>query len=87
MHICLEKTIIQKDACTPMFIAGLFTITKTWKQPKCPSTEEWIKKIWYIYTEVLLSHKSGQNSDIGSNMDGPRDCRTERSKSDKTNTM
>ena len=33
-----------------MFIAGLFTIAKTWKQPKCPSTEEWIKKMWYIYT-------------------------------------
>ena len=33
-----------------MFIAALFTIAKTWKQPKCPSTEEWIKKMWYIYT-------------------------------------
>ena len=46
----LEKTIIQKDTRTPMFIAALFTIAKTWKQPKCPSTEEWIKKMWYIYT-------------------------------------
>ena len=36
--------------CTPMFIAALFTIAKTWKQPQCPSTEEWIKKMWYIYT-------------------------------------
>ena len=45
-----EKTTIQKDTCTPMFIATLFTIAKTWKQPKCPSTEEWIKKMWYIYT-------------------------------------
>ena len=44
-----EKTIIQKDTCTPMFTAALFTIAKTWKQPKCPSTEEWIK-MWYIYT-------------------------------------
>ena len=33
-----------------MFIAALFTIARTWKQPKCPSTEEWIKKMWYIYT-------------------------------------
>ena len=40
-----EKTIIQKDICTPMFIAALFTIARTWKQPKCPTTEEWIKKI------------------------------------------
>ena len=45
-----DKTIIQKDTCTPMFIAALFTIAKTWKQPKCPSTDEQIKKMWYIYT-------------------------------------
>ena len=43
-----EKTIIQKDTCTPMFTAALFTIARTWKQPKCPSTDEWIKKMWYI---------------------------------------
>ena len=48
--INLDKTIIQKDTCTPMFIAALFTIAKTWKQSKCPSTDEWIKKMWYIYT-------------------------------------
>ena len=42
-----DKTIIQKDTCTPMFIAALLTIAKTWKQPKCPSTDEWIKKMWY----------------------------------------
>ena len=40
-----EKTIIQKDTCTPMFTATLFSIAKTWKQPKCPLTEEWIKKM------------------------------------------
>ena len=40
-----EKNIIQKDACTPMFIIILFTISKTWKQPKCPSTEDLIKKV------------------------------------------
>ena len=45
-----EKTIIQKDTCTPMFIAALFTIARTWKQTKCLSTDEWIKKMWYIYT-------------------------------------
>ena len=38
-----------------MFIAALFTIAKTWKQPKCPSTDEWIKKIWYIYTMEYYS--------------------------------
>ena len=45
-----EKTMTQKDTCTPVFIAALHTIAETWKQPKCPSTEEWIKKMWYIYT-------------------------------------
>ena len=55
LGIYLEKTIIQKDACTPMFIAALFTIAKTWKQPKYPSIEEWIKKMWYIYTMEYYS--------------------------------
>ena len=41
----LEKAIIQKDTCTPVFTVALFTITRTWKQPKCPLTEEWVKKI------------------------------------------
>ena len=45
-----EKTIIQKESCTTMFIAALFTIAGTWKRPKCPSTDEWIKKMWHIYT-------------------------------------
>ena len=53
--ISLEKTIIQKDTCSPMFIAVLFTIAKTWKQLKCPVTEEWIKKMWYIYTMEYYS--------------------------------
>ena len=55
LDICLEKTLIQKDTCTPMFIAALFTIAMTSKQPKCPSTEEWIKKMWYIYTMEYYS--------------------------------
>ena len=46
---------IYLDKCTRMFIAALFTIAKTWKQPKCPSTEEWIKKMWYIYTMEYYS--------------------------------
>ena len=45
-----EKTLIQKSICTPMFIAPLFTIAKAGNQPKCPLTDEWIKKIWYVYT-------------------------------------
>ena len=50
-----EKTIIQKETCTPMFIAALLTIAKSWKQPKCPSTDKWIKKMWYIYTMEYYS--------------------------------
>ena len=45
-----EKTIIQKDTCTPVFVAALFTVAKTRKQPKGPWTEERIKKMWFIYT-------------------------------------
>ena len=45
----------QNFPCTRMFIAALFTITKTWKQPKCPLTDDWIKKMWYIYTVEYYS--------------------------------
>ena len=55
MGIYPEKTIIQKDTCTPMFTAALFTIARAWKQPKCPSTDEWIKKMWHIYTMEYYS--------------------------------
>ena len=50
-----KKPLIQKDTCTPMWIAALFTIAKIWKQPKCPSTDEWIKKMWYTYTMEYYS--------------------------------
>ena len=55
LGIYLEKTIIPKNTCTPMFTAALFTIARTWKQPKCPSTEEWIKKMWYLCTMEYYS--------------------------------
>ena len=45
-----EEIKTEKDTRTPMFTAALFTIARTWKQPRCPSTDEWIKKLWYIYT-------------------------------------
>ena len=63
-----------KDTCTPVFTAVLYIIAKKWKQPKCPSTEEWIKKRWYIYIHngILLSHSKERNNGICSNMDGPR---------------
>ena len=42
--------LVHRDACTPMFTAALSTVAKLWKEPKCPSTDEWIKKLWFIYT-------------------------------------
>ena len=50
-----EETWVEKDTCIPLFIAELFTIARTWKQPRCPSTDEWIKKLWYIYTMEYYS--------------------------------
>jgi hypothetical protein len=44
------NTSYSKITCIPMFIAALFTISKLWKQPRCPTTDEWIKKMWYLYT-------------------------------------
>ena len=55
LGIYLEKTIIQKDTCTPMFTEALFTTARTCKQFKCPSAEEWLKKMWYIHTTEYYS--------------------------------
>ena len=55
LGIYLQETIIEKDTCTPMFIAALFTVARTWKQPRCPSTEKWIKQLWHIYTMEYYS--------------------------------
>ena len=50
-----EETRIERDTCTPIFIAALFIIARTWKQPRCPSADEWIRKLWYIYTVKYYS--------------------------------
>ena len=78
LSIHLDETFVEADTCSPMLIAVLFTIAKTWKQPQCPSTDEWIKKMWciYIHNEILLSHKKEQNNVICSAMDGSRDSHT-----------
>ena len=53
-----EETKTEKETCVPLFIAALFTIARTWKQPRCPSTDDWIKKLWYIFTiEYYLAIK------------------------------
>ena len=51
----IEKTRIERDMCTPVFTEALFTIARTWKQPRCPSTDKWIRKLWYIYTMEYYS--------------------------------
>ena len=50
-----EETKVERDTCIPLFIAALFTIDRTWTQPRCPSTDEWVKKLWYIYTMEYYS--------------------------------
>ena len=55
LGIHTEETRIERDMCTPMFISALFTTARTWKQPRCPSADEWIRKLWYIYTVEYYS--------------------------------
>ena len=55
LDIHTEETRIERDTCTPMLIAALFIIAKTWKQPRCPSADEWIRKLWHIYTMEYYS--------------------------------
>ena len=65
------NTLIQKAQCTPIFIVAVFTTAKTQKQPKGPSTDRWIKKMWY--NGLLLRHKKEGNSAICSNVVRPRE--------------
>ena len=79
----IQKKKIQKDTCTPMFTAALFITAKVWKKLKCPSTEEWIKKLVHIHSGILLSHKNEWNNAIYRNMDATTDYRTKWNKSEK----
>ena len=66
------QTLIWKNISTPMFIVALFTITKIWKQPKCPSVDEWIKQLWDIYTmEYYSAIKKEESFTLCNSMDGP----------------
>ena len=87
LNIPLDKNIIWKDTCTEMFTAAILRIAKTWNQQKCPSTEEWRKKVQYILTmEYYSVIKKQWNNTICSNMDGPRDNHTKWSQR-KTNII
>ena len=67
-----------------MFIAALFTIARTWKQPRCPSADEWIRKLWYIYTvEYYSAIKKNAFESVLDEVDEPGAYYTERSKSER----
>ena len=61
LYLKNPESPIQKNLCTPMFITALFTIANCWKQPKCPSVSEWIKKLWCIYTKNTMEQKERRN--------------------------
>ena len=55
LGIYTKETRIERDTCTPIFITALFIIARTWKQPRCPLADEWIRKLWYIYTMEYIT--------------------------------
>ena len=55
MRIDTKETRTERNVCTPMFITTLFIIARTWKQPRCPSADKWLRKLWYIYTMEYYS--------------------------------
>ena len=88
IYLKKPKTLIQKNISTSIFIAALFTITKKWKQPKCPSVDEWIKQLWDIYTKKYLAVKKKKKKKEYftpcDSMDGPGEHYI---KCNKTNTI
>ena len=82
------QTLIWKNISTPMFIAVLFTITKVWKQPKCPSVDTWIKQLWDIYTlEYYLAVKKKKILSLATVWMGLNIMLSEISQPEKTNTI
>ena len=84
-----EETRIERDTCTPMFIAALLIIARTWKQPRCPSADEWIRKLWYIYTmEYYLAIKKNTFESVLMRwMKLEPIIRSEESQKENTNTV
>ena len=78
LSISPKETKIERDTRIPLFIATLFKIARTWKQPRCPSTDEWIKKLWYIYTmEYYLAIKRNEFESVPMRWNEPRTYYTE----------
>ena len=82
-HIYPEKNMARKDKCIPMFTAAWFTIAKTWKQPKCPLTEKWIKKMWYTHTVEYYSAIKNNEIMPSAAIWMDLECHMEWSKSDR----
>ena len=79
-----EETRVEKDTCITLFIVAQFTIDRTWKQPRCLLTDEWIKKLWYIYTMEYYSAIKEEHIWVSSDeVDEPRTCYTEWSKTER----
>jgi hypothetical protein len=82
--LCLTETIplldiysedtpaCNKDTCSTIFVSATFIIARSWKPPKCPSKDEWIQKMWYIYT--MENYSATKNNEICRRMDGSRKC-------------
>ena len=78
LGIHTKETRVKRDICMPVFIAALFTIAWTWKQPRCPLAEKWIRKLWYIYTIEYYSAIKNEHIWVSSNeVDEPRTYYTE----------
>ena len=76
LGIYLDKTLIQNDTCTSVLTAAVFAIVKMEKQPRCPSPDEWINKVWHMYTMEYYSAIKRTNNASCRNMDATRDCHT-----------
>ena len=89
LSIHTEETRSERDTSTPMFITALFIIARTWKQPKCPSGDKWIRKLWYIYTMEYYSaiKKNSFQSVLMRQMKLEPIIQNEVSQKDKTNTV
>ena len=83
LGIHTEETRIETDMCTPMFITALFTIARTWNQPRCPSSDKWIRKLWYIYTMEYYSAFKKHIWISSNEVDETRAYYTEWSKSER----
>ena len=88
LGIYTEDTRTERDTCTPMFIAALFIIARTWKQPRCPLSDEWTRKPWYIHTmEYYLAIKKNAFEISSNEVDGTGAYYTECSKSERKTSI